>query len=108
MARQTEALGVVLTAVDCDAIMSIWAPDSSRTRSTKRALQNVADNFGLCTNTASIGFPNDTQQEIALLYDQNLMSATHKPLGSADADKPRYDGEFWLNIDVDAHPDPIR
>lgn len=107
-ARQTEALGIVLTAMDCDAIMIIEAPDSSPTRSTKRALQNFADNFGLRTNTALIGFPNDTQQEIALLYDQNAMSATHKPLGSADADNPRFDGEFRLDIDVDAHPDPIR
>ena len=64
-AMQAEALGLVLTAIDADAIMVIEAPDTNTRRSSVRALQNFAEAFALRADRAVIGYPNQTQQEIA-------------------------------------------
>lgn len=104
-ARQTESLGLVFQAMDADAVMIIEAPDDSRNRTTKKALETFAAEFGLRANTAIIGFPNHTQQEIALLFDPEKLSAFHAPGMSEEA--PRFDEAFKMDVDVDAHPDPI-
>lgn len=106
-ARQTEALGMVFSKMDADAVMIIEAPDSSPRRDGMVALETFAKAFGLRANKALIGFPNDTQQEIVLLYDPQVMQVMHKPL--ADPERaPRFDQDFLLDVDVDAKPDPIR
>ena len=107
-ARQTEALGNVFRALDADAIMIIEAPDTSPNRDGQVALETFAKTFGLRSNKALIGFPNDTQQEIALLYDPAVVTAVHKPLGGQSEADPRFDEDFFLDVDVDAHPDPIQ
>ncbi len=104
-ADQTAALGHVFQAMDADAIMVIEAPDDSRHRVSKTALENFADHFALRSDTALLGFVNDTQQEIALLYDPNVLQARHSPGESPGA--PRFDADFRLDLDVDANPDPI-
>jgi len=103
--RQTAALGQVFQALDADAVMIIEAPDDSPRRTTKKALETFAETFGLRANTALIGFPNHTQQEIALLYDETALTAKHAPGETEKA--PRFDTEFRMDVDIDANPDPI-
>ncbi len=105
-AQQTEALGGVFTAMDADAIMIIEAPDSSRKRDGALALTTFAEYFGLRTRAVITGFRNDTQQEIAFLYDPDVMSAVHDPHG--DATFPQFDGKFRMDVDADATPETIR
>lgn len=105
-AQQTAALGAVFQALDADAIMIIEAPDSSPTRSSVKALDHFATHFNLRTTAAIVGFPNHTQQEIALLYDPQVVTVRHDPLG--DEKYPRFDQTFAMDVDVDATPDPIR
>lgn len=105
-AQQTRALGHVFRAMDADAVMVIEAPDTSNRRDGMRALETFAKTFNLRTREALIGFSNDTQQEIALLYDPDVVSAVHRPLADGP-DNPRFDRAMPLDIDVDAKLDPI-
>lgn len=110
-AAQISALGTVFQALDADAIMVIEAPDSNYTRSGAQALEQFAANFGLRARQALIGFTNDTQQEIALLYDPDLMEAEHAPLGPAKGAKgeaPRFDGVFHIDLDIDDRQDHVQ
>ena len=50
--QQTEAVGIVLTALKADAIMIIEAPDQNRRRSTVRALEGFAYRMGLSARKA--------------------------------------------------------
>ncbi len=109
---QTAALGAVFRAMDVDGIMVIEAPDSSPTRDSTLALENFARHFDLRTNRAIVGYENDTQQEIAFLYDPTTLTARHAPMGEPTGKKgsenaPRFDGVFRLDINVDAAPDLI-
>lgn len=111
-AQQTKALGAVFQAMDLDAVMIIEAPDSSRRRDGEAALETFAKVFELRARKAVIGFDNDTQQEIAFLYDPDVMTAKHAPLGDpvgkkGSRDAPRFDGAFRLDLDIDAAPDII-
>ena len=112
-AQQLEALGIVFTALDADAVMVIEAPDQNRHRDTVRALESFARLFDLRARRAVIGFANDTQQEIALLYDPDVLAATHDPVGhdtgkKGARDAPRFDGTFRIDLDVDDTEDLIR
>jgi hypothetical protein len=107
-AMQAEALGLVLTAIDADAIMVIEAPDTNTRRSSVRALQTFAEAFALRAERAVIGYPNQTQQEIALMYDPAVLDVRHDPQGLAGAPHaPRFDGHFRIDLDVDATEDDI-
>ncbi|MCV6592921.1 MAG: endonuclease/exonuclease/phosphatase family protein [Silicimonas sp.] len=101
--EQIEALGIVFTALDADAVMVIEAPDSHRKRDGARALENFAAVMGLRTRNAVQGFVNDTQQEITLLYDPDRLTARHDPQGT-----PPFDAEYHLDLDVDAQLDRVR
>ena len=109
---QIEALGVVFAALDADAVMVIEAPDDNRRRSTVRALETFAHAFGLRARRALLGFRNDTQQEIALLYNPDVFAAVHDPQGEETGkkgarDAPRFDGVFRFDVDIDANPELI-
>ncbi|WP_353474055.1 endonuclease [Salipiger sp. H15] len=104
-AEQAEALGVVFTAMDADAVMIIEAPDTGTRRDTHRALENFAHAFDLRTRKVLIGFANETQQEIALLYDPDKIKVRHVPGESPDA--PRFDTEFRIDLDFDATEDRV-
>ncbi len=111
-AEQIEALGVVFTALDADAVMIIEAPNSGRKQNTVRALENFAGAFDLRTRRAVMGFVNDTHQEIALLYDPDKLSAHHDPMGNESGSRgsteaPRFDGVFRIDLDIDATEDLV-
>jgi hypothetical protein len=105
-AGQLAAIGIVMTAMDCDVLMIIEAPDEGSRRSTVRALERFADRCGLRASKALIGFASHTEQEIAVLYDPEVVSLRHDPRDSAEA--PRFDGEFLIDLDVDGRDDPVR
>jgi endonuclease/exonuclease/phosphatase family metal-dependent hydrolase len=112
-AAQIEALGIVFTALDADAIMVIEAPDTNGKRRTETALENFANFFEMRACKALTGFANETQQEIALLYDPNLLTAHHDPKGAQTGkqgrpDAPRFDGVFRMDLDIDAKPETVR
>lgn len=111
---QTEALGTVFTALDADVVMVIEAPDTNRHRDTVRALESFAAAFDLRARRAVMGFSNDTQQEIALMYDPDVVSAQHDAKGQAPVPgapqmpgAPRFDGTFRIDLDIDATEDKV-
>lgn len=104
--RQGEALAQVFNALDADAIVVIEAPNTGHSQNACHALTHFASWAGLRANAAIMGFANDTQQEIALLYDPAVLTARHRPLG--DARVPRFDQAFAIDLDVDATPDEVR
>ena len=112
-AQQIEALGVVFTALDADVIVVVEAPDENGRRSTVTALESFAAAFDLRARKALLGFGNDTQQEIALLYDPDSATARHDPLGEETGkkgaqDAPRFDGVYRIDLDIDATEDIVR
>ncbi len=111
-AMQIEALGVVFTALDADGIMVIEAPDSSRKQDTVAALEHFAQAMQLRARKAVLGFANATQQEIAFLFDPDVLEARHDPRGPPTGkrgagDAPRFDGTFRIDLDIDATEDLV-
>ena len=110
--EQIAALGLVFGALDADAIMVVEAPDTSRHRDGRIALESFAAHFGIRARKALIGYASDTQQEIMLLYDPDKIDARHDPRGEF-ADKagskspPRFDGTFRIDLDIDASEDLV-
>ncbi len=112
-ADQLTSLGIVFTAIDADAVMIIEAPDNNRRHKTVEMLEAFAARYELRTRKALIGFENDTQQEIALLYDPDRMSAVHDPIGLPGQPVegmagPRFDGAYKIDLDIDATLDVVR
>jgi len=112
-AEQLGALGVVFTALDADAVMIIEAPDTNGHRSTVTALENFARHFSLRARKAIIGFPSDTEQEIACLYDPDRLTLHHDPQGAISTtqgspDAPRFDGTFRYTFDNETVSETIR
>ncbi|MEL7115271.1 MAG: endonuclease/exonuclease/phosphatase family protein [Pseudomonadota bacterium] len=106
-AAQTEALGAVFQALEADAVLVVEAPDQGRKRQTVRALESFAARFDLRMRKAVMGFKSDTQQELALLFDPDVVShVAHDPMGP-DMGAPRFDGLYQLDLDTDATPDPV-
>lgn len=113
-AMQTEALGIVFTALNVDVVMIIEAPDTNRQRDTVRSLEGFAKAFDLRARKAVMGFSNDTQQEIAALYDPDVVLVQHDPKGQAPVPgapqvggAPRFDGTFRIDLDIDATEDKV-
>jgi endonuclease/exonuclease/phosphatase family metal-dependent hydrolase len=111
-ARQLQALGHVFRRLDADAVMVIEAPDDNRHRRTVPMLETFARRFGLRLSQAAIGFPNDTQQEIAILFDPARLTLAHAPRGPAAAHPggpaPRFDGQHGVDLDQDGHADLLQ
>lgn len=111
--EQLGALGIVFTALNADGIMIIEAPDGHRRRSGVRALENFAAKYGLRTRKVVTGFVSDTQQEIAFLYDPDVLTASHDPKGEETGkkgffDAPRFDSVFRIDLDIDATLDLVK
>ena len=110
-AQQIRALGQVFQRLDADAIMLIEAPNTGRKQNTVRALLNFANRFGLRTRQAVVGFTNDTQQEIALLFDPDQVEVVHDPQGPGIGEQgdgaARFDSVFHIDLDVDATQDKV-
>lgn len=112
-AEQLGALGIVFAALDADGIIIIEAPDTNGKRSTVRALENFARAYGLRAHKALIGFPSETEQEIAFLYDPERLSARHDPQGApsnshGSHEAPRFDTTFRYDLDADNVSETIR
>jgi endonuclease/exonuclease/phosphatase family metal-dependent hydrolase len=110
---QIAALGTVFTALDADAVMIIEAPDTQGKRSTVTALERFAAKFNLRARKAIIGYPSDTEQEIALLFDPTKLGVQHDPKGNpidkrGQAEAPRFDGVYHADLDSDGASDTIR
>ena len=80
-AQQAEAVATVFRALDADAMVIVEAPNTGRKQNTVRALEGYAQEFGLRTSAAVMGFPSPTHQELALLYDPSRVTARHDPRG---------------------------
>ena len=106
-AQQLEALGIVFTAVDADAVMIIEAPDNNRHRKTVPMLERFAARYDLRCRKAIMGFENETQQEIAMLYDPDALSLRHDPRGGGEGASPRFDQSYLIDLDVDATLDRV-
>lgn len=111
-ADQTAALVTVFQALDADAVMVVEAPDAGSKHNAIKALENFAAHARLRARKAVMGFANDTQQEIALLYDPDVMTATHDPQGLQTGAKgasgaPRFDGVLNIDLDIDATEDRV-
>lgn len=100
---QIVAIARVFGAIDADGIMVIEAPDGHRNRSGQVALETFAAFAGLRARRAVLGYVNHTQQEIAFLYDPDVLEAAHDPQGD-----PTFEHTFALDIDVDGWPETIR
>lgn len=106
-AEQLDALGQVFRAVDADAVMIIEAPDNNRHRKTVPMLEAFAQHYQLRCRKALLGFENETQQEIAMLYDPEALTVRHDPRGGGPGESPRFDQSNLLDIDVDGTPDRV-
>ena len=111
--EQLAALGIVFNALDADGIMIIEAPDTNGKRLTTRALETFAKSAGLRARKALIGYPSETEQEIAFLYDPDRLTAQHDPIGQpatshGSADAPRFDTTFRYDLDADNVSETIR
>jgi len=110
--RQIEALASVFRAIDADAVMVVEAPDISRRQDGEAALRAFAHHAGIRARAVLTGFANDTQQELMLLYDPDIITARHDPKGPATGkhgrtDAPRFDGAFRIDLDIDATEDVV-
>ena len=106
--EQLAALAIVFTALDADGIMIIEAPDTNGKRSTVKALETFARSTGLRARKALIGYPSETEQEIAFLYDPDRLTARHDPQGFASTshgstEAPRFDTTFRYDLDADRY-----
>ncbi len=111
--EQLSALGIVFNALDADGIMIIEAPDTNGKRSTVKALQTFAKAAGLRAHRALIGYPSETEQEIAFLYDPDRLTVRHDPQGHPSTshgshDAPRFDTTFRYDLDADNVSESIR
>ncbi|MFN5997381.1 MAG: endonuclease/exonuclease/phosphatase family protein [Paracoccaceae bacterium] len=111
--EQLAALAIVFTAMDADGITIIEAPDTNGKRSTVKALETFARTAGLRARKAIIGYPSETEQEIAFLYDPDRLTARHDPKGHpatshGATDAPRFDTTFRYDLDADNVSETIR
>ncbi len=104
-AQQTNALITVFRALDADAVLVVEAPDCSRGRDGVAALRNFAEAAGIRARAVCMGFENDTQQELMLLYDPDVITARHDPV---DMGAPGFETEFRIDLDIDASEDVVR
>lgn len=105
-AEQLGALGIVFTAVDADCFLIVEAPDANGRRHTVPMLEAFAARFGLRQRRAVLGFANETQQEIAALYDPDRLSLRHEPAeGTPEA--PRFDTSLLIDLDIDDRLDTV-
>jgi len=109
-AEQGAAIATVMRNLDADLLMVVEAPNTGRRQSTVRALKSFAEHFNLRQSATAVGFTSETHQELAVMYDPNVLSVRHDPKGmvgdgSRVVHAPRFDSVFKLDVDVDGEPD---
>ncbi|RWR47642.1 endonuclease [Sinirhodobacter ferrireducens] len=105
-AQQLGGLGIVFTAINADAVLIVEAPDDNSRRKTVPMLESFAAYFNLRQRRALIGFSNETQQQIALLYDPDAVSAVFDPQEGTE-DCPRFDRSLKIDLDIDDTLDTV-
>ena len=82
--EQLQGVAKALRTVDPDLISIIEGPQTNvaGTKQTTWALKNFASQFGLRQTEAIIGFPSQGSQEIAVMFDPNVLDVRHDPLGT--------------------------
>jgi len=105
-ADQSMAIADVMRRVDADILLIVEAPNTGRTQSTIKALENFAKHYGLRQHAVVMGFANGTHQELAVMYDPFVVAVSHTPEGVISdgltpATAPRFDGKFRYDVDVD-------
>lgn len=103
-ASRLEAIKSVLTTLDADFIGILEAPNSSSdgTRSTIQCLENFSAFAGLRARKAVTGFISGGRQEIAALFDPDVLHAHHSPGGEeGSTTHPPFNGEFVHDTDED-------
>jgi endonuclease/exonuclease/phosphatase family metal-dependent hydrolase len=103
---QGRAIARVLQRLDADAVMVIEAPNTGRKQSCTRALERFAAEAGLRSRKAISGFATDTHQEIALLFDADVLTVVADPQSSIAA--PQFDDVFHIDLDVDDRMDRVQ
>lgn len=93
---QLLGIGIVMAAMDADAIFIVEAPDDNKRQSTVAQLEAFAALCGLRCRAAIMGLPSDTEQELALLYDPDVLTPSFAPGGTPEA--PRFDAVFGIDL----------
>ncbi len=116
---QLNSIGEVLKKIDADIYCLLESPNTNQdTRDTIIALQNFAQHFNLRTTEVLTGFLARGQQEIAFLFDPDVVEVSHNPQGEsvetaniniADFLKgqrvvpaPKFDSYFVLDVEEDS------
>ncbi len=102
--KRFDAIAKALNSINADMIGIVEAPNStaSGAQSGIKKLENFATQHGLRTNKAKTGFISGGEQEIAVLYDPDVLTVSHSPGGSATSkSNPRFDGEYYFDADDD-------
>ncbi|XDA97527.1 endonuclease/exonuclease/phosphatase family protein [Sulfitobacter sp. LCG007] len=103
---QAAALAEVFRTLDADGIFIVEAPDATPRRSTALALETFAAEARLRARECVTGFLNETQQELAFLYDPDRLQAIHAPRDGV-GEVPRFDGVYLIDLDIDATRDQV-
>jgi len=107
--KRFDAIAEVLTNTNPDLIGITEGPNTTTTtgsRSTVQALENFASTFGLRQIKALLGYPSAGKQEIALLYDPDVVEAEHDPGGKSGHKKnPPFNEQFQADSDGDGIPE---
>ncbi|MES2970377.1 MAG: endonuclease/exonuclease/phosphatase family protein [Pseudomonadota bacterium] len=111
--QQLVALRSVFLGLDADGVMVIEAPNTGSKRKTVTALESFARWAGLRARKAIIGFPSETEQEIAFLFDPDRLTVRHDPQGKPSGrhgshEAPRFDSVFRYDLDADGISEQIR
>lgn len=103
--KKFDGVANVISGIDPDLIGITEGPNTTTTtgqRDTVEALENFASAKGLRQSKALIGFPSAGRQEIALLYDPDVVSAEHDPGGSSGSVRnPPFNESFQIDSDGD-------
>ena len=102
--KKFDGLTSAISAIDPDLIGITEAPNTTTTgvRDTVQALENFASAMGLRQSKALIWFPSAGRQEIAILYDPDVVTAEHNPGGRAGhKTNPPFNESFQADSDAD-------
>jgi len=103
--KKLNGVAEVISAIDPDVIGITEGPNTTTTtgeRSTVAALEGFAAAKGLRQRKALLGYPSAGRQEIALLFDPDVVDAEHAP-GGQDGHKtnPPFNAPFQADSDGD-------
>ncbi|MBU1344704.1 MAG: hypothetical protein KKE44_18520 [Proteobacteria bacterium] len=96
------AIGTILQEISADIVCIIEAPNHmvNGQKKTIACLENFANEQGLSTTKALIGFASVGRQEVAVLYNPNKVDVSHMPGGSG-VKNPPFNGRFEHDADGD-------